>query len=928
MKKLVLRSPLHRAIAVTALVASCSALHAQPAGLGEIAGRITDSSTGRALPAANLRLDGTNIGDVSDDKGLFRLRRIQPGTYSLITTFIGTAPDTTSVQVRAGETTELDIRLRRTVLALEGMTVEGQREGQARALSRQQAADNIRNIVAADFIGRFPDPNVAEALQRVPGISVFRDHGEGRFILIRGLEPRLTAVSIDGVETPAPDGEVRVVALDMIPSDQFAYVEVDKALVPAMDADGIGGAVNLVTKPAPNSASSKVTIGLGRNQLVSDGIREGSFSWGDRLGSKDELGVQIGGSFFSTDRGTDGNRIVWQPVVIDGVPVIALARLDLLDYIIRRRRMSLSGNLDYQRGEDSSLFLRAIYSRFTDHEFRRRLRYEFAGGTPISATAVSGVGRVERHLKDRYEAQDIYSFLLGGEHPIADDMRLSFRLGYAFAAEKEPDRRDSGFEIVGAGLTYDILDTDYPLVTAEDGAGIFDPDAFVLDELVYEDNETTDKALIARLDLSKPHGVGGVRGELQGGVKFRLKSKDRVNDVRIYDWQGDDDLTLRQVVGDFEDEDFLDDRYRLGRAPDPNAVERLFDTERDRLFAEDVKGSRQATDPSNYDASEDIYAAYLQAKGDVGPWRLLAGGRYELTDLTFDSNEVVLDEDGSYKETNAIKGSNDYGRFFPMLHLRYQVDEQTNLRAAWTSSLARPDYYSLAPYSIVEREDGKIERGNPALAATTASNFDLLAERYLTTVGVVSIGLFYKSLDDYIYIREFDEPAGPFEGYEVTQPINGGGAKLRGLELTWQQQLTFLPGVLNGLGVYTNYTVTRSEAELSDRADEIRLPGQAETVTNAAIGYQKHGLSGRLALNYHSEALRTVGEDALRDLWVDERLQLDLSLNYRVQPTIRLFAEFANLTDEPFRVYVGRRDLPVLQEFYSWWWNVGIKLDM
>ena len=175
---------------------------------------------------------------------------------------------------------------------------------------------------------------------------------------------------------------------------------------------------------------------------------------------------------------------------------------------------------------------------------------------------------------------------------------------------------------------------------------------------------------------------------------------------------------------------------------------------------------------------------------------------------------------------------------------------------------------------------------------------------------------------------------------------------MRGLELTWQQQLTFLPGFLNGLGVYTNYTVTRSEAERSDRADEIRLPGQAETVsetelsdradkirqirlpgqaetvTNAAIGYQKHGLSGRLALNYHSEALRTVGEDALRDLWVDERLQLDLSLNYRVQPTIRLFAEFANLTDEPFRVYVGRRDLPVLQEFYSWWWSVGIKLDM
>ena len=709
MKKLVLRSPLHRAIAVTALVASCSALHAQPAGLGEIAGRITDSSTGRALPAANLRLDGTNIGDVSDDKGLFRLRQIQPGTYRLITTFIGTAPDTTSVQVRAGETTELDIRLKRTVLALEGMTVEGQREGQARALSRQQAADNIRNIVAADFIGRFPDPNVAEALQRVPGISVFRDQGEGRFVLIRGLEPRLTAVTIDGVETPAPDGELRVVALDVIPSDQFAYMEVDKALVPAMDADGIGGAVNLVTKPAPNRPSSKVTIGLGRNQLVSDGIRQGSFSWGDRLGSRDELGVQFGGSFFSTDRGTDANRILWQPAVIDGELAIVPEKFDLLDYIIRRRRMSLSGNLDYERGEDSSLFLRAIYSRFTDHEFRRRLRLELE---PESLTAGSGVGRVERHLKDRYEAQDIYSLLLGGEQSIADDMSLSFRLGYAFAAEKEPDRRDSGFEIKEAGLTYDLQDTDYPQVTAEDEAGIFDPDAFTIDELVYEDNETTNKALVARLDLSKPHSIGGVRGEFQGGVKFRLKSKDRINDVRIYGWEGDDDLTLRRVVGDFEDEDFLDDRYRLGRAPDPNAVERLFESERNRSLVEDVEGSRQATDPSNYDASEDIYAAYLQAKSAIGPWRFLAGGRYELTDLTFESNEVLLDEDGSYEATNAVKGSNDYGRFFPMLHLRYQLDGQTNLRAAWTSSIARPDY-TASPRTALSK--GRMERSSAAI---------------------------------------------------------------------------------------------------------------------------------------------------------------------------------------------------------------------
>ena len=246
-------------------------LVAQSDSHGVIAGRATDAAAGSPLPGANLTLAGTDIGGVSDWNGHFEIRRIPSGSYQLIATYIGTEPVTTSVDVRSGETSHIDIQLAQTALSLEGMLVEGSREGQARALNLQQSADNISNVVAAELIGRFPDSNIAEALQRVPGLSVFRDQGEGRYVLVRGSEPRLTAVSIDGVETPAPDGQFRFVALDVIPSNQFAYMEVDKTLTPDMDADGIGGAINLVTRSAaPRSHSASVATSSSPTASVRD----------------------------------------------------------------------------------------------------------------------------------------------------------------------------------------------------------------------------------------------------------------------------------------------------------------------------------------------------------------------------------------------------------------------------------------------------------------------------------------------------------------------------------------------------------------------------------------------------------------------------------------------------------------------------------
>ncbi|MFQ6115052.1 MAG: TonB-dependent receptor domain-containing protein, partial [bacterium] len=214
--------------------------------------------------------------------------------------------------------------------------------------------------------------------------------------------------------------------------------------------------------------------------------------------------------------------------------------------------------------------------------------------------------------------------------------------------------------------------------------------------------------------------------------------------------------------------------------------------------------------------------------------------------------------------------------------------------------------------------------GNPDLKATTAYNFDLLGEHYLSGIGILSGGFFYKSLDNIIYTRFFEQAGGPYDGFEVEQRANGETAKLYGFEVNWQQQFTFLPGFWNGFGIYANYTFTESKADVSDRED-ISLPGQAGNVANFAISYEKYGFMGRIGLNYHGGYISEVGEDVGHDIFYDDHLQLDFSASMRIYRGLQVYIEAINLTNEPLRYYIGQKDRPIQREFYSWWTHAGIK---
>jgi TonB-dependent receptor len=262
-----------------------------------------------------------------------------------------------------------------------------------------------------------------------------------------------------------------------------------------------------------------------------------------------------------------------------------------------------------------------------------------------------------------------------------------------------------------------------------------------------------------------------------------------------------------------------------------------------------------------------------------------------------------------------------------MIHLRYKLSPQTNFRAAFTNGIARPNYYDLVPYRIVFEEDEEMAIGNPTIKPTTAYSFDLMLEHYFEGIGIVSGGVFYKGLSDIIFESVYEEVGGQYDGYEVYQSVNGGSATLFGFEINWQQQLSFLPGFLNGLGIFANYTYTTSNADLPGR-DDANLPGQAGNVGNIALSYQKYGFSAQLSLNYHSKYIDIVGEDGENDIYYDDHIQLDFSANQQILSGLSAYVQILNLTDAPLRYYIGDTKRPIQREFYSWWVQAGFKFNL
>jgi len=889
-------------------------------------GRVTDSQTGKYMPGANVMLEGTNYGSAADFNGLFRISNVPPGNYTLVVSYIGYDKYSEQINVAGGEIRH-DISLVSSVVTGEAVTVYGLRQGQIKALSQQREAPNIKNVVDEEQMQRFPDVNSAEVLQRVSGVSVARDQGEGRYILIRGTSPRLNATTINGEKLASPEGGDRSVALDVISADQLASIEVTKAITPDMNGNAIGGEVNLRTKSAfdyPGKVFT-ATLGSGYNNLMGKPVYQGGLTYGNRFGADKNIGFMVSGSYQQSNRGSDNNEMEWGDVDVgdDELPWM-LQNIETRDYAFTRTRMTLSSMFDYAVNENHRFYLNGLYSKYEDSESRRVLVADFEDFY-TSATTVSEA-EFASELRNRDQNQMIYNIAAGGEHQF-NSFKLDYRFSYSYAEEEEGHHLEAEFEMDEvADLTLDTSDPDLPKwehTSLADGYE-YDADHFELDGIELHDNLTSDRDMVGGFNLSIPYALGANLGEFKFGGKAIMKEKKRDEDIREYGWEGDDDILMSQFTGNFKDDNYLNGNYNLPNAIDPDKMWDFVDENKGGLLEEEIL--YDDTYGATYDATEDVYAYYAMTRFNTGPMQLLGGFRHEFTKTKYNGHVVLSDEDGDYDEdgVTATSEENSYNNFLPMVHLRYKATPRTNFRAAFTTGIARPDYETLVPYRIINRDDEEMEIGNPDLVATTASNLDALFEHYFQGVGVLSGGVFYKNLNDIIYPTLYEMDGGEYDGFEVESWVQGEKATLWGFEVNWQQQLTFLPGFLSGLGIYFNYTHTESEATVGERKD-VPLAGQSNDMANFALSYEKGGFTGRVSMNYHGKYLEELGEEKSEDIYYDDHIQWDFSASQTLFGGIQFYLQAINMNGSNLRYYMGRSRRPIQREFYSWWIHGGIK---
>jgi len=921
--------PTRRLRFLTAALFPLLALTLAAQGTGGIAGRITDAGNRLALAGARVSVAETGLTAFADAAGDYSLPAVPAGSRTLVFSYVGYAELTRSVTVSAGATARVDVAFGADVVAMDKFVITGSAVGSARALNQQRAADTLTSIVASDEIGRFADQNVAETMQRIPGLALYRDQGEGRFIVVRGIRPDLNSVRLNGVSLATPERGDRVVALDVLPTDSLAAVEVTKVPTPDMDADGLGGSINVRTRSAfdADGRQLQATAQGQYNHLAERFSSKFNATYGDRsadgkwgfIFSPTWQARRFATNNFEEDGGYELRAVPGAPA---GTRAPFLLGIAFREYEITRTRYGASSAVEFRPDAQTSLYLRGTFSQFNDHEIRYVYTLPFAEGTVSSLSetgaTITGVRRERHDMRYRQKEQQILALVAGFERT-AGDWQLDGRLGWSKGEEQRPDEVTVRFRKPNRNSTWS-----YSFAPGMYAPSFSAPTAIVSDPSQYSEvsrfrvvNSPGDESeLNVGVNARRNLRLADVPAYVKVGLQLREKDKSAANET--VDHTVPASFTFASMLEGQTPDDypFFSSGYR---ASTPKVLRAFSDNRAGfvptRLLLESVQ--------DDWESTEDITAAYLMGGTTVGRLNVLAGARLERTRYENRGNEL------SGTTVRAVRRGRSYENLLPGLHLRYDLDRQTVVRASWSNSLARPSFDDSALRRTVNDTARRVTEGNPRLLPLESVNWDASVERYLPSLGLVSAAVFRKNISNFTYQREL--PGGDAgTGYTLTTFVNGPKGHIEGLELAWQQQFRALPAPFNGLGFMANYTRSNSEATYPTRPGErIEFIGQSREIGNAALTFERGGLFLRLALNFRSPRLREdepLGGDASTDRWVDDHRQLDLSASYRLSRNWEIYAEALNLTDEPFRVYFGKTSSRFAQfEEYGVSGNFGVR---
>lgn len=891
----------------------------------DVVGNVADVTATRTLQGAQITIIELGRTTTADDNGDYRIVNVPAGTYTLRVTYVGVPEvDKTIIVPETGTLTQN--------VALgdigDDILVVGQRANMFSALQRQRAADGVESVLTRDAVGQFPDQNVAESLRRLPGINILNDQGEGRFVSVRGLDPNLNSTSINGARLPAPESDVRSVALDVISSDQIESIEVKKSLTPDMDADTLGASIEIKTTSAFDRKKDLLTFRVeGSHSDKRGGVTpKADFNFSKRI--TDNFGVSGGASYYKRRFSTDGVETGGWKTADNGI--VYTDEPEYRDYDVNRERVNASLSFDYKPSDTTTLYARGLYSIFNDQEYRSRLAFVFDGdpssadGDVVHFSDADDRIEVRRDVKDRFERQRVRSVVLGGDTDTGD-WKLSYSGSWSRSSEFEhgsldPTRFRARFKNNGVSLDYDYSNDRIPVFDITSGESTF------LDPTQYAFNRVEKTALSASID--EEYGLrgdvartfGGKDGAftIQAGAKARWRTKSYDFNMDYYG-KYNGSYTLADVLGS-QSYSFLN----IEPLPSGPGARDFFKNNFDNFVLDEDESAFESA-IADYRATEDIVSGYLLGRWESTTLRAIAGVRMEHTKNKLYGS--LVDEDDP--ETVAPNHfSRSYTNWLPSVNLRYAPTGKLVFRAAAYKSLMRPNLKDMAPRFQIN-EDLEAEFGNPYLKPYTAWNFDASAEYYFAKDGAVTLNYFHKEIKDFIFTST-NYSEGTIYGIDysqITQAQNGKTAIINGIEFSYSQALSFLPAPFDGLLVNFNYTFTDAKGTLPDDR-RIDLPSASRNTFNAVLGYQKGPLSLRLAGTYRDKYVDEVGDAANNDRIVNNHFQLDATAKYRVTKGVQVYMDWVNINNAPYYAYQnydGRKRLLQYEE-YSWTAKGGVKI--
>lgn len=919
----------------------------------EVYGYVKDAMTDDMLPGATVAIVGTSMGTITNNEGLYRISNIPPGDYILAFSYIGFLTEKVEITLDPGEKEQVDMPLVFDAVNLGEVVVTTQILGQAKALNQQLNSDALVNVVSSDKIEELPDANAAEAIGRLPGISVSRTGGEANKVTVRGLSPKLTSITINGVKVaPTSIGQStsnptsssnsfsddRSVDLSMISPELLSSIEVFKSPTADMDGDAIGGIVNLGVTKAPNDPKARIQTNGGFNTMNNEFSNYKASVDGSRRFLDNSLGILAQGSYEKINRSSQTVRNSYNMDFVDTDERWPLNRTIFVDDVRNYERYGANATVDYKY-ETGFVVGQGFYSQRNGETFSNQ-NYIDDGGEV-------------RHLPSYSKSQTLtYQGVLSGEQRL-----LGAEMNWTLAKSQTVGDNYYDLELYlkeNQGVL--VGDFVYTPEGLEDNR-TYDYENGYLQQYAFEPDITEQDNVTAALDFKYDFNLfDDLAGFLKIGGKYRKEDRSRDHNHQFVGDYYLTQATVDKAVQNMGPDGLVTNSNGVGMQNFYNTAEELsiwdgtysidpaINKDYLELWHQKQKGElHPQLDRSHekYTLTEKVSAAYIMTKlvySDLITF--IPGVRYEHSDNNYQSyyssyiQNINGDiESGALRDTTSTK---NYGELLPSFHLKIKPIDWFDLRISAVKTLARPDYSMITPRIYVNQNNQKIYKGNPELKHSTAWSYDVMASFFSNKLGLMTIGGFFKKFDNYFAEVEYDMSSDlalsygfPNAAFYVEEDyMNFDNSKVYGFELDIQTNFSFLPSPFNGIVFNANMTRLWSETynpKFNPRK-EIRvgretfyeydtvgyfeksvLPDQVELAGNVSLGYDYKGFSCRFSMIYQSPSLRSLSSasDNIEYFknYSAQFLRFDASFSQKIGKHVKVTANIANITNETELMY-------------------------